>query len=661
MIEQLGRSFELLLMNYGIWIALALVLMVLLPVILLIWAQRRHQQQDNDQLSAHYEALAALQQQLNGMETLLSQSQQQSSHFSAATRQEAGEILQQQEDCLARVLRMKSELRETEAHLPQLGDQLPARLEDAEAEVAGLKLSFEKISAWYKQLHQSVADCRTQLHRLQSELEALGSSEGTASLWSRLQALQAETSPADPLQYQQALQSLEQDIRELRSLPPLPFEAAPSPELAQTIDQTPIPPSVASHLPVTEAPQTASSPQAEPPMSVETPISAGPPISADGDDAPELIVEQTPDQTLNQTPDQTSPQPAAEPEQVDQEQGDQDRTQAELEPESEPESEDTTRLNAELNAELEQALEDSTDEAPVSGASFNLSQLTSEQVMALRQGMPLTSASAVDPAEPSAGLAKPSADLSDELVTETFLGQRGDSADENPSEQALTQASDLDAEPVDQVRTGPLVDEAVVTETFLGQRGSEVGTKADLPSGTGFETGPFADARAQLVGLDARLEQIETDYRQLENSFVPEAWPEALPLLERSRYLAAESTELFKLAQRLRELPQAPSHRVQLNLRRLQQKCQQLDVSRASLVRVFELLNDETAGLNARLISATEQLQGLRERAETEWISTQAGRLRQVYQALEHQPFHLPACRQQLRQVEIEIESQAQL
>ncbi|MEZ0368955.1 MAG: hypothetical protein ACAI44_07735, partial [Candidatus Sericytochromatia bacterium] len=135
---------------------------------------------------------------------------------------------------------------------------------------------------------------------------------------------------------------------------------------------------------------------------------------------------------------------------------------------------------------------------------------------------------------------------------------------------------------------------------------------------------------------------------------------ESLPLLERSRYLAAEAQELLRLAHRLQHLPQAPGHRVQLNLRRLQQKCQQVEDARALLETTFAQLDSESEELKFRLIHATEQLQGMREQVDGNWLQQQAGRLREVRQAMDRRPFHLTACRQQIRQVEIEIEAQAQ-
>src|SRR5205085_894843 len=123
---------EPLLMTYGIWVALFFAVMVLIPVAIVVWMQKRHQHEEHEQLSEHYQTLATYQQQLTGMETMLTQYQQQAAHFSEATRTQAAELLQQQDDCLARVMRLKSELRETEARLPQLGDQLLSQLEESE-------------------------------------------------------------------------------------------------------------------------------------------------------------------------------------------------------------------------------------------------------------------------------------------------------------------------------------------------------------------------------------------------------------------------------------------------------------------------------------------------------------------------------------------------
>ncbi|MEZ0375267.1 MAG: hypothetical protein ACAI44_39635, partial [Candidatus Sericytochromatia bacterium] len=575
-----------MLMTYGIWVALFLVIMVLVPVGTVIWMLKRHQHQEHQQLSEHYEALATFQQQLTGMETVLTQYQQQADRFAESTRSQAADLLQQQEDCLARTLRLKSELRETEARLPQLGDQLPARLEEAESQLLGLKAYFEQIEAWYKRLYQGVADSRTQLHQLQAELQAqpadtAAEHERLQAFWERLRSLQAETSPPDPLQYQQAIYQLQQDLQSLALAESAaqPSEPAEAPAAQPVTVFPPLPPldAVAEPPPVMPEPAEAATPIAE------TPIAETPAVVAE---AAEVATKT----------EAGIPAEADEPAQTEPEKTEPEKTQA-------------------ADADFSQTVMADTS------ANFNLSQLTPEMVQALRQGLPLPVASA----EPAAQLPVEAADdslpeddnsLPEDMVTETFLGQRGH---EEPVE-----SGDTDVDTDQAAGPEPLVDEDIVTETFLGQRSPEpvvqpetesevqpeaesseapqeplqeqaeqesaearaesdaetdISTDIEAATETDIETelsaipdtGPFGLARSRLAELGDGLERIEHHYRELEMAFVPEAWAESLPLLERSRYLAAEAQELLRLAHRLQHLPQAPGHRVQLNLRRLQQ------------------------------------------------------------------------------------------
>lgn len=648
MLDQLTKNLEPLLMTYGIWVALFLAVMVLIPVGIVIWMQKRHQQQENDLLSEHFQVLAGFQQQLTGMETVLSQYQQQAAGFGEASRARTADLLQRQEECLSQLLRLKSELRDIEARLPQLGDQLPARLETAEEQLENIKQSFESVETWYKQLYQGVADTRTQLHQLQAELQTQpaatpAGNQRLQTLWEHLRALQAETSPADPVAYLQAVQELAQGIRAHAEAETAQPAAAPMADTGRTsAEAPPMPAAEIAEEPVTAAfeseapgseaewpaPEVSSAPEAEP--------AAGPP-------AQDVMVDE----------------PAA----------------AEESAESQPRAQ-----ASDLESELDQLFPEAEADTPVKPAetlsgNFRLSELSPEQVQALRQGISLPQADTSD----AAGLFDQAAFdefLAEDAVTETFLGQRGD------SEAQAGHAAETDEVFAD--RKSDETSEAVV-EAFLGQRGFEperpaetaapaaiVTTPDEIPSEiTGpaeermaapamAESAPFRAARTRLEGLADSLAAAESLYREVEDAFVPEAWAEALPLLDRCRYLAAEAEEMLKLALRLQDTPQAPGHRVQLNLKRLQQKCQQVEGFRQQLSQTREQLHQDAGELKSRLIAATEQLQALRGQVESAWLQEQAGRLKDVRQALDHQPLHLPAARQQMRQVEIAVDLQAQ-
>lgn len=612
MLDQLAKTFERLLMSYGIWVALFLALMVVIPVSFLILRQRRSERLSNDQLSEHYQTLAGLQQQLNGVETVLTQYHQQAAGFTAETRQESAELLKLEEDCLARVLRLKSELRETEAQLPQFGDQLLARIEDSETEVAAVKGDFERIETWHKRLNQAVADGRTQLHQLQADLD--NQPDADPALRSRLQTLQAQAMPADPVAYQHALQQLHQDIQASRSLPPLP----------QFTEETPEPVLV---------------PQAEPAIAAREP--------------------EPPSEPVQTEPVQTEPVPG---------------------PES---AADILSESVVTETFLGQREDDALDRA--------LEEALAEQAE-----------------EQAETVAQPEALVSEDIVTEAFLGQRG--TEELPADEEATAASDGEAvltpeeiqdnsqadvqsdvhaelQPEQTQESAP-EDASAAAEPDVSEPEpaaetvaepepatpsipeTQAETQEDVQSEASDEipdlppllaSGPFADASKRLTALADELEQVETHYQELETSFVPEAWNESLSLLERSRYLADEAHELLTLARRLEGLPQAPAHRVQLNLLRLNQKCEEIRNGRDQLARELAQLGSESERLKTRLVNATGQLQELRSRVEQSWLQEQAGRLKDVRRSFEQRPFPLPACRQQLRQIEIEIQSQAQV
>ena len=728
MVDQLTKNLEPLLMTYGIWVAVFLAFMVLVPIGVVVWLQRRHQHHENEQLSDYYQTLATYQQQLTGIETVLNQYQQQAARFSEATRAQSADLIEQQEDCLARVMRLKSELRETESRLPQLGDQLLSRFETAEEQFEGIKSYFEQIETWYKQLYQGVADSRTQLHQLQAELQAQpadtpAGNQRLQQLWEKLRALQAETSPADPVEYLHAVHALQQDIQAYASTgaagslveqtaaviePAPPVEApvaeaaaaeplASEPLASEPLASEPAPTAESSEAPVVPTSEAGVQLKAEDFAALdsllsepEAPISATPETSAhDQKSAASASLAASLDSELDNLfaeAETAAPVAQAEPAEA---------APAEASDESEPLAEtDSAEAPA---SEAQAKVSEEVDDAEAASGSFKLSQLTPEQVQALRQGMMPTAAESSAPGAEAAEAETEAAAklfdqaefddfLAEDAVTETFLGQRGDV--EQAAEAAADAAHERHDSP-DEDEPAEAIDADVVTETFLGQRGIEFLTEhlepapaaseseaddqamadsaasaesepaaAALPALT--ESSAFLAARTRLEGLEDSLSEVESQYRELEDLFAPEAWSDALTLLDRSRYQASEAEEMLTLARRLRDLPQAPSHRVQLNLKRLQQKCQQVEAARQRLNQTRKELDSEAEELKSRLIAATEQLQDLREQVDTSWLQVQAGRLKDVRQAMERRPFHLPACRQQMRQVEIEIDLKAQ-
>lgn len=595
MLEQLIHNFEPILAAYGIWVALFFAVMVMLPVGIVIWLQKRQQQPvNNNNLE---QTLQSLQQQVAGLETVLNQYQQQIAGFSESTRTEWADLIEQHQQAQTRVLRLKAELSDTEAQLPQLGDQLLSQLEDFEAEVIGLKERFEGVENAFKRLPQLIADTRTQLHQLQSEFEALPT---TLANWSalrlRLQGLQSQLSPKDPLAYQKNVNHLQQDIQ------------------AATL--------TAQQQAVTAVPTaTASEPSALSPRLEATAASSAP-----------------------------QPQPLVQPE---------------AKPAVSPEAPGPLTLDELLSDPAEQV----GLKAPAEASS------------AEESSAPLAPA---DP-EPAAPVFE---GLSQDIVNETFLAQRG-SVEESESEalseaetavplETLEQSSSDADDPPEQA-----LSEELVTETFLAQRGSiETETAARLESEAEQATAAqaerelleaesvaqaklrlksrFEQSQQQLQSLDLALARITEQYQELESGFVAEAWSEALPALERSRYLAAEAHEMYQLAQKLVTLPQTPLQRVQLNLLRIEQKAEQLQVTHEQLQSKSLELENEIESLNTRLMQAAGQLQSQRDHYEPHWLQQQAGRLKDVRQGLERRPLNLPACRQQLRQIELEIASESQ-
>lgn len=231
MLEQVAQSIEPVLMTYGIWVALFLAIMIIIPVGIVIWLQKRRGQEDSEELAVAYASIAEWRQQLNAWETSISQNQKQASHFQGHTQKQVEPILQQIDQHLSRVLRLKSELHEIEALLAQDSIQAIERLNDLGTEVYGLKPHLESIAQWFKRLNQGMASSRTVLQQIENELIPLTDSVLTQSLHERLTALKAETQPPDPLQQHSAIQKLHQDLQNIQAQ-----ESKPQPEAPQILE-----------------------------------------------------------------------------------------------------------------------------------------------------------------------------------------------------------------------------------------------------------------------------------------------------------------------------------------------------------------------------------------------------------------------------------------
>lgn len=280
MLEQVTQAIEPLLMSYGIWIALFLAIMVVIPVGIVIWLQKRRSQEDDQELAQYYDQLAEWRQHLNGWETALHQNQQQASHYQGYTLEQVQPVLQEAETQSAQILRLKSDLQEIEAGLSQDSDSALSRFEELSSEMQGLKPKLEGVTQWFKRLNQGLVDSRNQLQTLETQLQAFPEHAVTERLKNRLQSLQAETQPSDPLQQQTQIQQLQQAVEmAAQQLPPALVENAP-------VSSTP----TESAVPAPETPvETVQPPLSTPTQTTapEEPISQTAPETPAPEQAPE--------------------------------------------------------------------------------------------------------------------------------------------------------------------------------------------------------------------------------------------------------------------------------------------------------------------------------------------------------------------------------------
>lgn len=241
-------QLEPLLMEYGIWAALLLVVVVFILLgVLFVWMRKNNAVAED--LNIYFERLSESKQILTGWETSLNAYQQQINSFAGESAHEAQKISPQLENVYGQVIRLKSRLRELESRLPQEGEALAGAIDTLEGELSELSPAFEEVHQWFKQLQQNIAGSKTQLHQLQAEMEAMP--EVSQALANRLFELQQADLQVDPLAHFKAIAQLQYDLQQ--PVVVSPAQTVASAEEAQRPELAPQPEPLIEEIAVAEA------------------------------------------------------------------------------------------------------------------------------------------------------------------------------------------------------------------------------------------------------------------------------------------------------------------------------------------------------------------------------------------------------------------------
>ncbi len=224
MLAQLLAGIEPLILNYGLFLAMGFVLVILVPVSLWWIMRSSGSRVAYADITQAYDHLAELRKQMNAWESLLRQQLNQKQTFKGKTLKEAEALQSLQDHALETLKVLFARHKQVEQMWGQEQAGAPAETERLEEDFQELQQNTQPAVQWYKQLSQRLAQTRTRLHEFQQRLEQL--SQSRPVLLKQLQMLQANPFANDPICYFEEVLHFKTQLEKAelaeRSLPPLP-------------------------------------------------------------------------------------------------------------------------------------------------------------------------------------------------------------------------------------------------------------------------------------------------------------------------------------------------------------------------------------------------------------------------------------------------------
>jgi len=318
MLEQLQQSLEPILETHGLWLALGLLLLVLVPTLVLFFLRIQQRQGLNTQLQDLLDASGVLYSRLSALDHNLHQYQTQAEGYTGKTQIQVQPLLTPLSENLAQLHRCKVQIKEWEA---SLGEQEAETAEQEwqllETEAQTLFAGTEKIEGFFKRLTEVEAALQNQLKQIHAllvpyqdrpEQERPTSQTSLAGLKKRLEDLESSGPAPDPLMDLESIRKLLQDVNHWVEAEKQAHLAAEEAEkeaakeasaketAAKEIDIQPAQPLQTSIAVETEPSLVAT------PAEIATPEEAPEPLVA------ESVAESTPEkQTTEEIPEQKSP------------------------------------------------------------------------------------------------------------------------------------------------------------------------------------------------------------------------------------------------------------------------------------------------------------------------------------------------------------------
>jgi chromosome segregation ATPase len=256
MLAQLLASIEPLILNYGLFLAMGFVLVILVPISLWWIMRASGNRVAYADITQAYDHLAELRKQMNAWESLLRQQLSQKQTFKGKTLKEAEALQSLQNHALETLKVLFVRHKQVEQMWGQEQAGAPAETERLEEDFQELQQHTQPVVQWYKQLSQRLVQTRTRLHEFQQRLEQLG--ESRPVLLKQLQMLQGNPFANDPICYFEEVLHFKAQLEKAelaeRSLPPLPEPAPEVPAPEVPAPEVPAPEVPAPEVPAPEVP-----------------------------------------------------------------------------------------------------------------------------------------------------------------------------------------------------------------------------------------------------------------------------------------------------------------------------------------------------------------------------------------------------------------------
>ncbi|MBT9544626.1 MAG: hypothetical protein IV090_04505 [Candidatus Sericytochromatia bacterium] len=217
MLEQLQQSLEPILETHGLWLALGLLLLVLVPTLVLFFLRIQQRQGLNTQLQDLLDASGVLYSRLSALDHNLHQYQAQAEAYTGKTQIQVQPLLAPLSENLAQLHRCKVQIKEWEASLgEQEAETAEQEWQALETEALALFAGTEKIEGFFKRLSEVESALQNQLKQIHALLvpyqDRPTSQTSLASLKKRLEDLESNGPAPDPLMDLEGIRKLLQDV-----------------------------------------------------------------------------------------------------------------------------------------------------------------------------------------------------------------------------------------------------------------------------------------------------------------------------------------------------------------------------------------------------------------------------------------------------------------